>query len=207
MEDDDSFIQQEGLRPEEDGKEGRGHGALPWLIVALLWLLWSVLCVLLFKDSVASAIEDSGVIPLIEAMANDRVDEAEAMRTVRLSYPLANGESVVVSLEARRWGSDALHDTVEALISAYPYEALAQGAVSLVPRDTRLIGLTNADGMCYVDLSGEVLDGPSIGGYDALDQIRDTLMLDESVERVAFLIEGEALDALDGDGLAAGAVD
>lgn len=191
IEDDDSFVQQEGLdRPAEEPR--RGHGLLPWLIVFITWLLWTLACVLIFHDRVAQAVEDSGVVPLIRSLEEEGPAPVPT-RTVSLVYPFADGSVATVTMDVARYGSSALHDSVEALIGAYPYEALAQGALKLVDESTRLIGLTCEGGMCYVDLSREVLDSPSLAGYSALDQIRDSLLLDESVEAVTFLIEGEVL--------------
>ena len=185
IEDDDSFVQQEGLdRPAEEPR--------PWLIVFITWLLWTLACVLLFHDRVAQAVEDSGVVPLIRSLEEEGPAPVPT-RTASLVYPFADGSVATVTMDVARYGSSALHDSVEALIGAYPYEALAQGALKLVDESTRLIGLTCEGGMCYVDLSREVLDSPSLAGYSALDQIRDSLLLDESVEAVTFLIEGEVL--------------
>ena len=69
--------------------------------------------------------------------------------------------------------------------------------MNLVDRDTKLIGLTCSRGICYVDLSRDILDSPALGEYTAFDQIADTLMLDDDVDKVVFLVEGERLDALD----------
>lgn len=191
IEDDDSFVQQEGLdRPIEEPR--RGHGLLPWLIVFIIWLLWTLTCVLLFHDRVVQAVEDSGVVPLIRSLEEEGPAPVPT-RTVSLVYPFADGSVTTVTMDVARYGSSALHDSVEALISAYPYEALRQGALKLVDESTRLIGLTCEGGMCYVDLSREVLDSPSLADYSALDQIRDSLLLDDSVEAVTFLIEGEVL--------------
>ena len=86
-------------------------------------------------------------------------------------------------MDVARYGSSALHDSVEALIGAYPYEALAQGALKLVDESTRLIGLTCEGGMCYVDLSREVLDSPSLAGYSALFTTLSKSLQDDIIRR------------------------
>lgn len=190
IEDDDSFVQQEGLAPEAgDEEEQRGHALLLPLIIVIAWIAWTALCLVFFAPKIKTALEESGIMPLIA----DRSTETEEvrMRTVSLVYPLANGETVTVSLESPRYGSSEKHDTVEALISAYPEDAIAQGAVNLVPEDLVLNGLTSSGGICYVDVSHEIESAPSLGSYTAFDQIADTLLLFDDVEAVAFLVDGE----------------
>lgn len=203
IEDDDSFIQQEGLPPaqEDENRQTRSvHTLVTGLVVFVIWVIWTVACVLFFSGSVEKAVRDSGVLELLAQMSDE--EEGKSTRTVQLAYPLADGSIHVMQVEAIRHGGDARHDTLEALIETYPQEALSHGGVNLIDRNTRLIGLTYADGRCYVDLSDDILDSPVLGSYTAFDQIADTLMLDDDIESVVFLIEGERLDALDGDGLA-----
>lgn len=191
LEDDDSFVQQEGLVPEEDSSEQRGRGIVIWLIIFLVWILWTAGCFFFFRDDMVRAFQESGVPELISSMQEE--EEHSTHRDVTLVYPLADGTSVTVQASALRYGGDSFHDTVEALIEYYPYEALSQGAVNLVPSQTELIGLSTSDGICYVNLSEEILSAPSLGSYTAFDQIEDTLMLSPEIEKVVFLVEGTAV--------------
>lgn len=198
IEDDDSFIQQEGLpkTQEDEERQARGmHALVGYIVVLVAWIIWTVACILFFSQRVEQAVRDSGVLDMMAEMTD--VQGTPSTRPVQLAYPLADGSVHVVQLEAQRHGGDARHDTLEALIEAYPQEAFGHGAVNLVDRDTKLIGLTCSRGICYVDLSRDILDSPALGEYTAFDQIADTLMLDDDVDKVVFLVEGERLDALD----------
>ena len=195
IEDDDSFVQQEGLDVQDDADRPAGtRRLLICLVVFILWTLWTTVCFLVFRGSMESALEESGVLPLLSAI-QEQEDAAPATRSVSLVYPYADGDTITITVDAPRLGSDAKHDTVEALISSYPYDALSHGALSLVSRECELLGLTARDGICYVDMSQEILSAPELGSYTAFDQIRDSLLLFSDVETVSFLVEGEAADA------------
>ena len=177
IEDDDNFRQNESLMPSEEQmqqEEGHRHSIMVWLIVLTLWIVWTAGCILLFRTRVASAIEESGVIPLIENMKTS--DQILSERTVP------------------RLGGDIYHDTVEALFTYYPYEAFSEGAVNLV-QEGRLIGLTCEKGICYVDFTEDMLGNPRLSEYTALNQVEDTLLGYDEIEKVVFLIEGERLDS------------
>lgn len=195
IEDDDSFIQKEGLDIQNEEEEGSGTRSLViYSVIFIIWILWSFFCFLFFKDRIAAAVEESGVIPLIQEMNEEEL--ILETRNVELIYPFYDGSTVMTNLRAERHGSDIYHDTVEALINEYAYDAYALGAVNLVNPKTDLIGLTCSNGICYADLSREILDSPSLADYTAFDQIEDTLMLFDDIEKVEFLIDGEKLDSL-----------
>lgn len=195
IEDDDNFRQNESLMPSEEQmqqEEGHRHSIMVWLIVLALWIVWTAGCILLFRTRVVSAIEESGVIPLIENMKTS--DQILSERTVVLSYPRPDGTSQTVEAQVPRLGGDIYHDTVEALFTYYPYEAFSEGAVNLV-QEGRLIGLTCEKGICYVDFTQDILGNPCLGEYTALNQVEDTLLGYDEIEKVVFLIEGESLDS------------
>ena len=131
IEDDDSFIQQEGLpkTQEDEERQARGmHALVGYIVVLVVWIIWTVACILFFSQRVEQAVRDSGVLDMMAEMTD--------------------------------------------------VQACSRG-------------------ICYVDLSREILDSPALGEYTAFDQIADSLMLDDDVDKVVFLVEGERLDALD----------
>ena len=81
------------------------------------------------------------------------------------------------------------------MINDYPEVALKNGCISLVSSKTKLIGLSVSRGICYVDLSKEFLSSPSYKNYNAYDQIKETLLLDDKIEKVVILVEGKVLDS------------
>lgn len=195
IEDDDSFIQKEGLDIQSEEEESSGTRSLViYSVIFIIWILWSFFCFLFFRDRIAAAVEESGIMPLIQEMNEEEL--ILETRNVELIYPFFDGSTVMTSLRAERHGSDIYHDTVEALINEYAYDAYALGAVNLVNPQTELIGLTCSNGICYVDLSSEILNSPALTDYTAFDQIEDTLMLFDDIEEVEFLIDGEKLDSL-----------
>lgn len=189
IEDDDSFQQQDGLPMLEDEDRGTLRAPVIWLIVILAWFLWTVLLCAIMGPGVLDAIDESGVIPLIQAL--DEEPPASTETTVRLTYPRYDGSLVEVEVPAPRIAADRLHDTVEALFGPVPREALAQGAFSLIDEGCTLTGLTARDGICYVEVGGSGLGDKALpSGYDATAQLRDTLLLFEGIEEVVVVTGG-----------------
>ncbi len=188
IEDDDSFQQQEGLPMLDDDERGTFRAPVIWLIIILAWFLWAVLLCALMGPGVLDAIDESGVIPLIQAL--DEEPAGSTVPTVRLTYPRYDGSIVEVEVPAPGIAADRLHDTVEALFGPVPREALAQGAFSLIDEGCTLEGLTAREGICYVEVGGSGLGGKVLpSGYDATSQLRDTLLLFDAIEEVV-VIEG-----------------
>ena len=95
-------------------------------------------------------------------------------------------------------GSQAL----EALLAGPTGFNAAAGMGTQIPPDTELLGLEVADGVATVDLSEAFTSG---GGSLAMQlrvaQVVYTLMQFPTVDRVDFLIEGEEVDGIGGEGL------
>ncbi len=181
IEDDDMFRQKENLDREKPSR-------LRPVIISIAFVIWTAGLLFLFYPKIVNAVEKSGVLPMIAAMHEEEASSPH--RGVKAVYLSQEGPKSFVLVTEKR-GSDALHDTVEALIHDYPEEALRQGCISLVNRKTELIGLTLKKGICYVDLSDDVLKSDEYNGYTAFDQIKDTLILNESVNKVVILVEGK----------------
>jgi len=178
IEDDDSFKQNETLKSEPDEKEGKRRPIMLYLL--LLWILWTAALSIYFLPKIKNAILESGVIELIE----ERSDEGEVhnnQRKIQAAY-LNSDDFKVYELTTTRRGSDIYHDTIEALISDYPYDALKDGFISLIPSDTELLGLTAYQGVCYVDLSDEILKSSTYKGHTAYEQIEKTLLSYEEID-------------------------
>jgi len=189
IEDDDSFKQNETLRREPEEQADSKRPIMLFIFIA--WIIWTLLLSIYFLPKVKQAVEDSGVITLIEDMKS-REESPASHRDVNVGYITYEGVRIFNHATERR-GSDKYHDTIEALINDYPYEALKEGAVSLINPKTKLIGLTAGNGICYVDLSKAFLDSRQFREYTAVDQIKETLLSYEEISKVVILIEGEVL--------------
>lgn len=184
IEDDDMFRQNESLPPEEK-EEGHSH---LMLFIFIGWLIWSAALSVFFIPKVITAVNESGVLALIEAELDDRSSAIET-RDISAYFVTLEGKKEFFFKTERRGGTK-YHDIVEALIEGAPTEALEEGAISLISPETELIGLSYGNGICYVDLSSEFLESPSLGSYTAADELRDSLRQD-GIEKVVIMIEGE----------------
>lgn len=185
IEDDDKFKQKENLEVKSE------KNLLRPIIVIITFLLWCTLLSYFFFPKVKAAINDSGVVPLI---MNMQEEQSTPQRGIKAIYYSQDGAKVFSFVTQKR-GSTYLHDTIEALINDYPEVALKNGCISLVSSKTKLIGLSVSRGICYVDLSKEFLSSPIYKNYNAYDQIKETLLLDDKIEKVVILVEGKVLDS------------
>lgn len=185
IEDDDMFQQNETLLPERE-EDGKSH---LMLILFIAWIIWTAALSVYFIPKVITAVEESGVIELIQEQRSSAAD-TDSLRSVSAVFATLDGPREYSFSTARKGGSK-YHDIVEALIAGAPEEALQDGAVSLVSPETRLIGLSYGNGILYVDLSREFLESTSLdGGYTAADQLRESLLQDD-IEKIVIMIEGE----------------
>lgn len=92
--------------------------------------------------------------------------------------------------------STSYHAAIEALLAGPSVEALRLGAISYIPPDTRLIGLTVSYEIAYINLSEAFLT-PTIGepeGYTwRTAQIMQTLVRYPGIRDVIILVEGKIL--------------
>jgi len=71
-----------------------------------------------------------------------------------------------------------------------------------IPEGTRLLGLTIEGGLATVDLSSEFESGGgTLSMTLRLDQVLDTLFAFPTIERVAFKIDGDPVEAIGGEGI------
>ena len=185
IEDDDKFKQKENLDVTYE------RNFIRPIIVIFLLLIWCVSLSIIFFPRVKNAVIDSGVLQLI---ANMEDEEITPQRGIKAIYFSQDGIETFSFVTDKR-GSTYIHDTIEALIHDYAEPALKQGCISLVSSDTKLIGLTVSRGICYVNLSKDFLKSPTYNGHDAYEQVEKTLLLDENIEKVVILVEGEVLDS------------
>lgn len=79
------------------------------------------------------------------------------------------------------------------------------GYSSAIPAGTRLLGLTVADGVATVDLSGEFDDGGgSASMLGRVAQVVYTLTVFADIRRVKFALDGQPVDTIGGEGVVVG---
>ncbi|MGE5689368.1 MAG: GerMN domain-containing protein [Pseudomonadota bacterium] len=90
----------------------------------------------------------------------------------------------------------------EALLAGPTVAERAAGLGTAIPRGTRLLGLSVANGTVTVDLSGEFDDGGgSASMLGRVAEIVATLTQFPGFERVAFRLDGEPVEAIGGEGV------
>ena len=92
--------------------------------------------------------------------------------------------------------------SLRALLEGPTAEERAAGLSTQVPSGTRLLGVTIADGIATIDLSEEFQSGGGSASMLArVAQVVYTATQFPTVERVAFRIEGEPVEAIGGEGV------
>lgn len=148
-----------------------------------------------------SAPEEDATRPADED-SDDGAGETPADPTTIVSIYLTRGERVEavrrVVPRVARIGSAAL----EQLLAGPTATEVAAGYSTQIPDGTRLRGLTIADGLAVVDLSGEFESGGGTLGLTLrLAQVACTLDAFPTVDGVRFALDGEVVDVFSGDGL------
>ena len=144
------------------------------------------------------------VCGLLVAGCNEDESAPEPPPTGTMStavYFLRDGKIAPVGREIPT-SPDAEQATVAALLEGPTADEEADGLVDAIPDGTELLGLSIEDGVATVDLDGTFDDG---GGSASMQgrvaQVVATLTRFDSVEKVAFRLDGEPVDAIGGEGV------
>jgi spore germination protein GerM len=114
-------------------------------------------------------------------------------------YPVAPGPYLATVARA---GGEDLTTALTALLEGVTEDEAGMGLSSAIPEGTRLLGVEVSDGVAFVDLSREFESGGgSLSMMGRVAQVVYTATRFEEVEAVRFLLEGEVLDVLGGEGL------
>jgi hypothetical protein len=91
---------------------------------------------------------------------------------------------------------------LEALMTGPTDAEESDGLVTAIPDGTTLLGVTVADGVATVDLSGTFDDGGgSASMLGRVAQVVATLTQFSTIERVAFRLDGEPIETVGGEGV------
>lgn len=185
IEDDDRFKQKEGL---ENSKEEKS-GIKRYLVLFILWILWTVSIFIVFEKKIRIAVEDSGIITLLQNNTRqENIVLNEKRQTSAFFYTPSGPE--IFSIYSPRTGSDKYHDAMEGLLEGPDREIFNNLAITYINKKTRLIGLSISKGIAYIDLSKEF----NAENERAIYQIENTLKLFKEIEEVKILIEGKPVN-------------
>lgn len=131
---------------------------------------------------------------------------AVQMRQANLFFVKIEDDGVISRREVKRMipvSDSPLADAINALIAGPSEGEIRSGLVSLVPRGTKLLGITLRGSTAIIDLSDAFMyNHYGIEGFSAqLKQIVYTATSFLSVQDVQILVDGKARDYLGGEGV------
>jgi len=134
------------------------------------------------------------------------VATAVQVRQANLFFVRIEDDGVISRREVRRMipvSDSPLADAINALIAGPSEGEIRSGLVSLVPRGTKLLGITLRGSTAIINLSDAFMyNHYGIEGFSAqLKQIVYTATSFPSVQDVQILVEGKAKDYLGGEGV------
>lgn len=167
----------------------RKHG---FLIILMIYFIVTISLFILLFPKIKTSLEESGFKSIfygINSIKNNPKNQ-------ELSFVLLTNDGYKI----KRFPSyyRTLHQAIESLIKGPDEEALKEGAITLLDPKTNLIGLSNSNGVYFIDFSSAFLNsGISLGisGLDlAKQQIFDTIKSqDSSMTDLIILIEGNPI--------------
>ena len=104
------------------------------------------------------------------------------------------------------YSTSPLTESIRALLAGPTGEELTSGLLNLLPNGTRLISAHVTDGVAFLNFSAEFRFNP-LGAEGTVAQIMQIIYSSTefpTVDSVQFLVEGEQLDYLGGDGIYVG---
>ena len=172
-------------------KKAPARKSLLILFMLVFWIIYTAIIILASRNGIVRAVKETRAAEIVENIDKYRflVDSEEA--TLYFYNSLEGVKPYTVLVE--RTGASKYHDAVEGLISGPTDDALGQGAISFVPRKTRLLGLSVSEKTAFVNFSPEFSEDKT--GLDiARVQVERTLRaVNPYIEEVVFLINGTEL--------------
>lgn len=160
------------------------------LSIFLIFILYTAIILIVAFPNVRQAVRESGVLEMITAPKTE-VQRSSTLRSVRVVFSPKGTSFVPYTVEQQRLGSSLAHDTFEALLGGVPLQGLEEGAVTFISKNTKLLGLTLASNILYLDLSKEFLNSPNLKlAYRQIVETAEGL----GAKDVVLLIEGAQVD-------------
>lgn len=181
--------------------EGPDKSKHPWLFYGWLTVIvFSVLLVLVTLPKIRDALHDSNMVTVVSSYLEQTESQDKQAKEFSVFYPIpqeTNGKFTYASYPRVAENGTSRHELIENLLVGPSAEALADGAITFIPPNTRLIGLTVSNRIAFVDFSKEFL-APTVweGASPVLrfEQVRQNLVTDSDIRDVVLLVEGSLLE-------------
>ncbi len=163
---------------------------MPLLYITFALFVALALATVIALPRIRSAIEASGVVPLIK---NYLAQSEQVKEPIKVAFPLPDKTYQLYSVTAE--GPTIYHRTLEALLKGVPSVALRDGGITYIPQKTKLRGVSVRRAVAYVDFSKEFLN-PTVweNGYHLkMEQVWQTLK-PLQIKKLFILVEGKLLD-------------
>lgn len=177
----------------------KARNRLTLLICWGIWFVVSIVLIIFAIPHIKQAIKDSGAAQLLAShQSGIPTSTSSDYRTVLCSFILPDAKGSYTQKQfpviIRHTGTSTYHTAVEAVLSGPSVEALEQGAVTMIPKHTRLIGLTVSNAVAFVDLSKEFLSAETELSLSLAEtQIIRTLTQYDGVKDAVILVAGNLL--------------
>lgn len=152
------------------------------------------------KNSSASSGTEAAQVAAVQPAESSGSDAAKAAaQTITIYFPDANGEKLIpVQRQIDPSIKDKYAAAVQALIDGPASDA---EGIYIMPKGTKLLGVTVQDGTATVDFSrefGKGFAGGSTSEIMLIGSIVDTLTQFDEIKTVRFTVEGKPIDSLSG---------
>ena len=125
------------------------------------------------------------VLRMVEEI--EKAEEPQTAEIERILYD-KDGNEIICAVRIPTEERDALHAAAEAAIAPVPEET--PSLTTLIPANTRLIGISGKDGYIYMHLSGDITGKDS----KALEQIEKSMKLSFDFRELHFIINDEIIE-------------
>jgi hypothetical protein len=178
-------LDQDQYRHEKPKKKSH----LPIIFGICAFLIFCIVTGIIFIPKIRQAIYDSNVVQLISDSESPRTQPAQS---ARICFLIRSSESVSfrqIDIKLRKAPTTA-HAVLEALLAGPPSGSELE---TLIPKRTKLIGVTITNNYAFVNLSSQFASDPDTT-FLAAAQVRTTLRnAYQSLEKIIIMADGEPL--------------
>ncbi len=182
---------------EDNGQPNRA-GML--LLAFIVWVVFSTVIILVSAPKIQVALKETNAVEVFRNRKNLR-DTAD-QTTITLYFVEMKDYSEYGLLgfktDVRKGTAGDYHDALEGLLQGPSDQALSHGAISMIPKGTKLNGVTVSNRIAYVDFSSEFIEQNVTIDENYQEtarwQILKTLQaVDASLREVEILINGKRI--------------